>query len=57
MKSKKKKKKNKILSSKITLILLLFNRTFQSQILRNNHESILSIQSLLFVLLFKLLLL
>lgn len=55
MKSKK-KKKNKILSSKITLILLLFNRTFQSQILRNNHESILSIQSLLFVLLFKLLL-
>lgn len=48
------KKKNKILSSKITLIVLLFNRIIQ--ILRNNHESILSIQILLFVLLFKLLL-
>lgn len=46
--------KNKILSSKITLIVLLFNRIIQ--ILRNNHESILSIQILLFVLLFKLLL-
>lgn len=50
----KSKKKNKILSSKITLIVLLFNRIIQ--ILRNNHESILSIQILLFVLLFKLLL-